>query len=137
MQTHTYNEWCHRLGEIRFTASARESGSIAIGSPEFDLRWLPILGPTATAMARLVAQGMTAAPVIETNVSDLARALGVKPLVVQKTLMRLAQFGVIEPTGPDEAFLFLMVGPPKSATTRRYEERADERVGRHLRASSR
>lgn len=89
----------------------------------FDLRhdyverfWLPVLGPSATWLARRLARGLDAHPAgVRVDVADTARALGLgtgtgRNAPISRALMRLCGFGVARQINEGEIHLRVFLG---------------------------
>ena len=79
-----------------------EANGFAIDDPYVEMFWLPVLGPTATWLARRLVGGLHQAPDgYDCDVAETARALGVsysigKNSPFTRALQRCAMFGVTQ-----------------------------------------
>ncbi len=87
--------------------------------------WLPILGPTATLLARRLAASVTDPAAADWEIARLAASFGVQPAVMTRALGRLVWFGVAWPNG-NGAIAVRTVLPPLSNAQR---ERLPAHVG--------
>jgi hypothetical protein len=88
------------ISVIRWHDPVVETNGYAIDDPYIEMFWLPILGPTATWLARRLASGLMYQPEGYTcDMSDLAQALGVsysqgRHNPFARALHRCSMFGV-------------------------------------------
>lgn len=92
----------HSLRVVPFHDNVVEANGYPIEHPYVEMFWLPILGPTATWLARRLASGLVGEPSgYSCDMADLARALGVsytqgRHNPFARALQRCAMFGVAQ-----------------------------------------
>lgn len=81
---------------------------IAADSPDFDSTWLPVAGPTVTALLRHLHRTTPPGNPVPRDLAALAQACGVNQAKIVNALRRALQFGLVERPAPN--LLLLRVG---------------------------